>query len=270
MRTLWLLGTVAVMTLLLGSLVILAELCGVPRRPGGIYDWAPRAWARAIIRAAGVRVELHGAECFADAGEHIVVANHVSWFDIPVMIMAVPRFAAVAKQELQRIPVFGRAAGKVGVVYLDRENRKAAFEAYESAALEVRNGASVVVFPEGTRGHEYALRPFKKGPFVLAAASQANVIPVVIHGTLPLGRGKDWRVDASDVPGVIDVHVLPPVSAAGATYDDRNRIADDVHDRMERFLEERYRIAPRVASTPSDAPSSPAAPPVAPALLDSP
>jgi 1-acyl-sn-glycerol-3-phosphate acyltransferase len=270
MRTLWLLGTLAVMTLLLGSLVILAEIFGVPRRPGGIYDWAPRAWARAIIRAAGVRLQVHGTEHFDAAGQHVVVANHVSWFDIPVMIMSVPRFAAVAKQELQRIPIFGRAAGKVGVVYLDRENRKAAFEAYETAAEEVRNGASVVVFPEGTRGHEYALRPFKKGPFVLAVASQSTIVPVVIHGTLPLGRGKDWRGDPSEVPGVIDVHVLPPISAAGTTYGDRNQLADTVHAQMNDFLHRQYGIEPRVAAARPDTTSSPDAGPATPALLDSP
>jgi 1-acyl-sn-glycerol-3-phosphate acyltransferase len=269
MRTLWLLGTVAVMTLVMGSLVILAELLGVAHRPGGIYDWAPRIWARTIIRAAGVRVELHGIETFATAGHHVVMANHVSWFDIPVMILTVPRFAAVAKQELSRIPVFGRAAGKVGVVYLDRENRKAAFEAYETAAEAVRDGASVVVFPEGTRGTEYALRPFKKGPFVLAAASQAEIIPVVIHGTLPLGRGKQWRVDASS-DGVVHVHVLPPVSAAGTSYADRSLLASQVHARMSALLASHYGVSPRVASTPLDGASSDVPAATTAALLDTP
>ncbi|MCU0634142.1 MAG: 1-acyl-sn-glycerol-3-phosphate acyltransferase [Gemmatimonadaceae bacterium] len=245
MRTLWLLAVVAVSTLVLGPLVILADMLGVPRRPGGIYDWAPRAWARAIVRAAGVEVRIHGAEPLSEVGRRVVVANHVSWFDIPVMILTTPRFAAVAKQELSRIWFFGRAAGKVGVVWIDRENRKAAFEAYDAAAGAVRDGRNVVVFPEGTRGSEYALRPFKKGPFVLAVSSQAEVVPVVIHGTLPLGRGKAWRVDPSHVAGVVNVHVLPAMSAKGTTYDDRTALATAVHARMAEFLHTRYAVLPR-------------------------
>lgn len=269
MRTLWLLGTVAVMTLFLGPLVILADLIGVPRRPGGIYDWAPRLWARAIVRAAGVDLVIEGQEHFEADARCVVVANHVSWFDIPVMILTVPRFAAVAKRELSRIPFFGRAAAKVGVVYIDRDNRKAAFEAYEAAAGAVREGATVVVFPEGTRGQEYALRPFKKGPFVLAITSQADIVPVVIHGTLPLGRGKDWRVDPSEVAGEVRVHVLPPVRAAGADYSDRNTLAEVVHTRMRDFLAARYAIAPRMAPSAAEVASSGTATPPAP-LLDTP
>ncbi|MCU0648824.1 MAG: 1-acyl-sn-glycerol-3-phosphate acyltransferase [Gemmatimonadaceae bacterium] len=252
MRTVWLLLVVAVATLTMGPLVILADLLGVPRRPGGIYDWAPRVWARAIVWASGVELRIHGAEALAGSGRRVVVANHVSWFDIPVMVLTVPRFAAVAKQELSRIWFFGRGAAKVGVVYIDRDNRKAAFEAYEAAAGAVREQRNVVVFPEGTRGHEYALRPFKKGPFVLAVAAQSDVVPVVIHGTLPLGRGKDWRVDPSHVQGVVDVHVLPAVSADGATYADRNAIASRVHARMAEFLHTHYAVPPRDAPTLSD------------------
>ena len=59
----------------------------------------------------------------------------------------------------------------------------AAFQSYDTAVQRIRAGASVVVYPEGTRGHSYALRPFKKGPFVLATAAQVPVVPIVLHGT---------------------------------------------------------------------------------------
>ena len=90
-------------------------------------------------------------------------------------LVSAPRYRFIAKKELARIPIFGRAAGKVAAIWIDRRNRKAAFDAYRDAAEEVRGGVSVVVFPEGTRGVEYTLRPFKKGPFVLAIAAHGTI-----------------------------------------------------------------------------------------------
>ena len=88
--------------------------------------------------------------------------------DVLALAAAVPRVRFVAKREVKYIPLVGAAAGAAGHVYIDRSNRKAAFEQYEAAAARIHAGAHVIVFAEGTRGHEYALRPFKKGPFVLA------------------------------------------------------------------------------------------------------
>ena len=82
-----------------------------------------------------------------------------------------PRYKFVAKAELFKVPIFGRAMRAAGMIEIQRDNRKAAFGAYDVAAERIRDGNSVVVFPEGTRGHAYPLRPFKKGPFVLAIAA---------------------------------------------------------------------------------------------------
>src|SRR5207249_2699146 len=94
-----------------------------------------------------------------------------SWFDVPALAKILPRYKFVAKAELFKVPIFGRGMRIVGMIEIQRENRKAAFGAYDVAAEKIRSGSSVIVFPEGTRGHAYPLRPFKKGPFVLAIAA---------------------------------------------------------------------------------------------------
>jgi thiamin-phosphate kinase len=115
-----------------------------------------------------------------------------------------------------------------GTIPIERENRKAAFQSYEEAAERMRGGRNVVVFPEGTRGSSYALRPFKKGPFVLAVASAAPIVPTLIHGTLEaLPRGSLWLT-----AGRVDVHLLEPVPTAGCSYDDRDALAREVYERM--------------------------------------
>ena len=126
------------------------------------------------------------------------------------------------------MPLFGSAARAVGTIPIERENRKAAFQSYEEAAVRIRAGRNVVVYPEGTRGTSYALRPFKKGPFVLAIAAGVPIIPTIIHGTIEANPRGTLRV----TPGVVDVHLLEPVSTAGLSYDERDALSRTVYERM--------------------------------------
>lgn len=238
MRTLLIVITLLVNTNVLGALVILASLFGVRYKPGNIMEKAPRWWARALLRAGGVKVVLHDAERADAAHPHIFVCNHTSWFDVVALAAELPRYNFVAKAEIFRVPVFGRGAKAVGTIPIERDNRKAAFAAYDEAARRIRSGDSVVVYPEGTRGTTYALRPFKKGPFVLAIASQAPVVPTIVHGAIEvLPRGSFWAR-----PGTIHVHFLEPVPTTGLTYDDRDRLATIVYDRMAEALERLYGV----------------------------
>jgi 1-acyl-sn-glycerol-3-phosphate acyltransferase len=124
------------------------------------------------------------------------------------------------------------------MVEIQRDNRKAAFGAYEVAAERIRQGNSVVVFPEGTRGHTYALRPFKKGPFVLAIAAGVPVVPIIVHGTIEILRKGSFRVH----PGTIDIHLLEPVSTTTVDYDHREALMQTVRKRMADAMRDLYGI----------------------------
>jgi 1-acyl-sn-glycerol-3-phosphate acyltransferase len=149
-----------------------------------------------------------------------------------------PRYKFVAKAELFDIPIFGHGARAVGTIPIQRENRKAAFGAYDEAAKRIDGGSSVVVFPEGTRGHDYPLRPFKKGPFVLAAAAQVPVVPTLVYGTIAVQPRDSWRIRA----GTVHVHFLEPVPTTGMTYEDRDRLSRLVWHRLADGLERLYGI----------------------------
>src|SRR5690606_37769416 len=114
-------------------LVVLAAMVGVRDREGAIYDWAPRLWSRLVLRAAGVRLVVHHPERMRSGEPHIFVANHVSWFDVFALASLLPRYKFVGKAELFRIPLFGRAARAAGMIPIERENRKSAFQSYEVA-----------------------------------------------------------------------------------------------------------------------------------------
>ena len=240
-RTVWVLLCTAVATILHGCGAIMGAMLGQDDRPGSLRERAPRNWGRMINWAAGVTVQVHGGE-HRLGDQHVFVANHISWLDIAVVAAHLRSFKFGAKAELKRIPIFGRAAAAAGTVYIERENRKAAFDAYKDAASKIQAGASVVVFAEGTRAASYALRPFKKGPFVLAIAAQAPIVPTLIYGTLEVKPHGQFGMR----PGTVHVHFLEPIPTVGLTYADRDTLAVRVRDRMADVLEHEY----GVVSTP--------------------
>ena len=237
-RTVLTLLTVAVMTAILGPTLVVARLLGFKEGPNSIFQKAMHLWARSLNWAAGVEVRLHNADRIERTRGAIYVSNHISWFDIFAIAAVLPRYSFIAKSELRKIPVFGFGAEAAGIVFIDRDNRKSAFESYKLAALEVQRGRSVVVCPEGTRGRDYHLRPFKKGPFVLAIAAQAPIVPTIVHGTLEVMQKGSFRIRS----GVVDIHFLEPIETAGLTYDQRADLMQRVWRRMADAMRDVYGI----------------------------
>ena len=238
MRTplVWLTALLA--TLILGPVVIVAALFRVPQGPTSIYSRSVRLWARSINRAAGVRVRVHGAERLHNARGAVFIANHVSWFDVFALASELSWCSFVAKTELRRIPVFGFAAEAIGIVFVDRENRKQAFESYKLAAKEVQRGRAIVVCPEGTRGHDYHLRPFKKGPFVLAIASESPIIPTIVYGAREVMPKGSFAIRS----GEIHIHFLEPISTVGYDYDHRTQLMTAAWNAMAETLSSLYGV----------------------------
>ncbi|MDB4914020.1 MAG: acyltransferase [Gemmatimonadetes bacterium] len=239
LRTLFTGLVLSVMTILLAPVAVLAHVLRYDVKRSSVQQWCMRTWARSLCWAAGAKLVLHGAEHISPDRGTVYASNHVSWFDTFAMAALLPRYTFVAKAELRRIPIFGWGAEGAGVVFLSRENRKSAFEAYAKVAERVAEGLSVVVFPEGTRGDSYALRPFKKGPFVLAIAAGAPVIPVVVYGAREVSPREGVRVSS----GTIHVHLLEPIPTTGYDYDHRHDLMKVVWRRMADLLESEYGIA---------------------------
>lgn len=221
-RALRFLGSVTVLTCWHGARILIHALRRVRYRPGGIYDRINRAWASGMMRWNRVQATVEGLDRLAADQPYVYVANHVSFIDIWVLLERLPgsvRF--VYKKELGGIPVFGPAMRASGHIAIDRTNRASAFAAYDVAARDVRGGTSAMIFAEGTRSRDGRLLPFKKGPFVLAIAAQAPVVPIAILGafeSLPKGR-----IAPRDVP--VTVRIGVPMPTAGMDYGDRDALA---------------------------------------------
>ena len=144
----------------------------------------------------------------------------------------------VAKKELQRVPLLGRAMRSSGHVFIDRQNRQAAFGAYDEAAAAIRSGISAVVFPEGTRSRTGNLQPFKKGPFVLAIAARVPLVPVYCAGTFTLLPKGHWRIRSHPVALLFG----RPIDTTGMAYESREQLMTQTRAAIELLRADAARV----------------------------
>ncbi len=185
-------------------------------------------WGRRFIRAGGWRVRVEGLERLP-AGGTILVSNHQSLVDIPLFLSAFPKeIKFLAKRELGKIPLFGKAMAYAGNLFIDREDPRGFVQLMHEAVRRIRQGEVVVVFPEGTRSADGTIGEFKEGAFYIARKAGVPVFPVYIDGgqrALPKGT-------LVPRPADLVVRVLEPLSVGpGASLADGG-IAEDARRRI--------------------------------------
>lgn len=204
-----------------------AALAASRRDPSGLAlrDVA-RTWARTMCERAGLDVRVERPAATDWARPLVVMSTHTSHFDIPVLWSVLPEpFGMLAKKELFEIPLFGRAMGHTGCVPIDRADREGSREAIRAAATLVREGRSIVVFPEGTRGDGGDVRPLKKGPFFLVESARVPILPVALVGThAVLPRGS-----LALRPGIVRVRFGAPIEHEGEGAAARDATRARVH-----------------------------------------
>lgn len=207
-RTLLAAVTLVAATVFYGGIAIGAS---VLRLRGGVYGWATQSWARAILRGSGVPVAVCGGDHVRSDRARIVVANHVSWYDIFILAAVLPRpLHFVGKKELDRIPFFGRAWRAAGHISIDRSDRRSAVKSLDAAGERIRAGAgTVIIFAEGTRSRDGRLQRFKKGAFGLANQIGVPVVPATITGSFDVLAAGRWRVRSCQVRVHFDAPVEP-------------------------------------------------------------
>jgi 1-acyl-sn-glycerol-3-phosphate acyltransferase len=152
-------------------------------------------WSGAIVRRASIELAVEGAE-HATAGESFVLmSNHQSLYDVPVVYQALDRrIRMVAKKELFRVPVWGRAMQRAGFISLDRQSRERSRETLLQSADVLHTGTSIWIAPEGTRSKDGRLGSFRRGGFHLALQSGCRILPITIVGTRAVLPAKSARV----------------------------------------------------------------------------
>jgi 1-acyl-sn-glycerol-3-phosphate acyltransferase len=200
-----------------------------------ICEAVARAWARLILRAARVRVELENAEVIDPDRPQVLVANHVSWFDVLALAAHIPGpFSFVAKKELEGIPLFGPAWLACGHISIDRQDRGSAIASLEAAGRRLEEDRpTVILFPEGTRSPTGELRGFKKGAFVLAIQAGVEVVPAAILGSRDVMAKGSWRIRTGRT---ITVRFGTPIPVEGLRMEDRDGLTGRARDAVAALL----------------------------------
>lgn len=184
-------------------------------------------WARILLWMSSVKTEVVGSENILRGRSQIFMANHQSGFDILIVQAHLDTyFAWIAKKELFSIPVFGHAMKRSGYIPIDRKNFVRAMRSISDAARIIREGKSVMTFPEGTRSMDGQIHPFKKGVFHLALKAGVPIVPVTIIGSGEIMPKKSLRVHPGKVVLVID----RPIDVTGYTEETLDELLNRVYD----------------------------------------
>lgn len=201
----------------------------VLERDPAIFRRLQRNWGKGIADFVGIRVSLHGAEHMDPELSYVVVSNHQSYMDIPVLFMALPTTPGfVAKKELMKVPFLAKALDMGGHVLLDRGDRMSAHQSLEAAAEEIRGGKTVLIFPEGTRGSSEAIYKFKNGAFFMAKSAGVPILPIGLRGTRKTFPREGWLIRG----GAVEMHIGEAILPEQIVDSDVRTVSDLVRTRI--------------------------------------
>ena len=165
---------------------------------------------------------------------YVIVINHMSMMDIMSIYPLPMVFKWVSKREVYKIPMVGRLLYMHGDIVINRSNPKEAMRFVHTRGLEwLKKGASVSIFPEGTRSADGEIHNFKAGAFILAKDAGVPILPVVVEGTNTMRKGRwmNWR-------NRVTIKVLPPVSKERIEEASIKEVMAEVHESMVNTLAE--------------------------------
>lgn len=185
---------------------------------------AEYAWGRYVVDRFGIDLRVTGLEHIPE-GPVVFVSNHQSFMDIPIYTAAIPHkeFSFVAKKDLLKIPLYGTWMQDIRCVMLDREDSRSALNSINEGIELLKQGFSLVVFPEGTRGSDGVMKEFRKGSLRLAVKPGVPVVPITFNGSYH-SLEEQGRVR----PAVVDFHIHPAIETKNMDRKEGAELAQQV------------------------------------------
>ena len=217
----FLIPAISIYTIALGTMSLI----------GGIFDgsgrWSHKCaqwWGRAILWTSGVRLA-HEGDLPSEEQSAVFVANHSSIYDTPIMLGGLPRqLRIMAKATLGYVPFIGWHLSRSGHLLVNRQNPGASI--FKKMKRMASQGASLMVFPEGSRTSDGEMKRFKPGIFLLAIENKLPIVPVTIVGSrvvMPKGR---LRVE----PATVRMIIHPPIATQDLSRDDARPLSERVRE----------------------------------------
>jgi 1-acyl-sn-glycerol-3-phosphate acyltransferase len=165
----------------------------------------------------------------------IIMCNHSSAYDIPLAFKAFPNHSLrmLAKKELKKIPLMGKAMAAAEFPFIDRKNRFQAVKDLAYAKKLMASGIIMWVAPEGTRSKDGTLGPFKKGSFITAIQSQATIIPIGIRGAHKILPARSFNIHLQQKA---EIHIGKPIDAAHFTMEHKNQLIEETYAAIKELM----------------------------------
>lgn len=230
LRTIWVAFVAVVVTIPLASATMFVALV---RSTSPMIERIIQLWARTIVAAAGIDLRTENVASIDPSCRYILVSNHYSFFDIPCIFVAIKQpIRFMAKISLFKIPIFGWALARSGFIPIDRKNRRTAVKSFDLAAKRIRQGNTIVVFPEEGRSRTREMRPFQRGGFLLALKSELPILPIAIDGTHDVMPAETLHIK----PGRVTIRVGHVIPTAGLSLRDKERLVESSREQIHRML----------------------------------
>jgi 1-acyl-sn-glycerol-3-phosphate acyltransferase len=194
-----------------------------------VHAYCAVPWSKSVLWVCGIKIKVLGLENLEAEVPRVYMVNHQSYFDIFTLLANLPvQFKFVVKEELMRVPFLGPAMRKAKYVGIERDDPRKAVKSMNAAADRFREGASILIFPEGTRSPDGQLQPFKPGGFHLALKIRGDIVPVSIVGTHRIVPKGSLRVQKGKATMVIG----KPISIKDYSKKTMDQLMERVHDVM--------------------------------------
>ncbi|MBI3584141.1 MAG: 1-acyl-sn-glycerol-3-phosphate acyltransferase [Nitrospinae bacterium] len=182
-----------------------------------------RLWGKGMCRLSGVRVEVSGIENILKGRPQIFVSNHQGMYDIFVLEGYLPvNFLWIAKESLFKIPIIGWTMRRAGYIGINRTSPKKFLKSLGKAVDEIRNGKSIIIFPEGTRTRDGNVGRFKKGSLFLIFKTGVPVVPITISGSFDVLKKGEFRINS----GKVRIHIDKPIEVKGSSDSEASSVEE--------------------------------------------
>lgn len=215
---------------------IYTAVCGTFSFMGSFFDARGRwqhgcawLWSWLVVNTSRIRVRVEGLENLDPNRTVIFCSNHPSAMDIPILFLHLPvQFRFLAKRSLFRLPFLGWHLRRSGHIAVDRGRPREALKSFDRAAQRIKEGRSVVTFPEGRRNRAPHMLPFKSGSFYLAILSGVPVVPVTLNGTREVLKPDSYHIR----PGQVEVIIHKPIPTEGLSLQEVESVSKRVREQI--------------------------------------
>ena len=206
-------------------------------RKGNMACYASKFWSLFNVFLSGTRIVIHGKDKIEKGRTYIIMSNHQSLFDVLALIGKLPlQIRWIIKSEIRKIPVFGYTLERVGHIYIDRKRREDAYLSLDTAVRKIKEGTSVVIFPEGTRSSNGRLLKFRYGGAIMAIKSGVPILPITVNG----GRFVLPRDTLSLRPGRIKIIVGDTIDPGRFDKNSKSELMAHVKSAIDKNLDLEY------------------------------